>query len=341
MGSGQAVVIAVHLAGQVEQGLAGMAGRPARDRAGGSRPSPTGCRSGCRRATGRSDQADAAPRRPGRPAPSRAGASRPAACRAGRAAGSGRREPAERPAARTRSVRPTRTGRRRPATRTPRAIASSSGVAESDPMAITRRDGRSPARRRRRGRPAPPGRSTANRISSSVQAIGWRTATTTASRVRATMMNRKVRLPNPDRRRRRRRHADRHVAEDAGDADQPEDRQHAPERAAHQDEQQQRPDRVGGDPFAGQGEAEQHADHRHRQPERGPALPPARPDGREDGIRRDDEQADVDVVHADPRLDEEHPVGDHEQRRRGRPRGGAGTGSGSAGRGGPPSGRRR
>ena len=38
---------------------------------------------------------------------------------------------------------------------------------------------------------------TANRISSSVHAIGWRTATTTASSVRATMMNRNVRLPNP------------------------------------------------------------------------------------------------------------------------------------------------
>ena len=38
------------------------------------------------------------------------------------------------------------------------------------------------------------------------------------------------------------------------------------------------------------------------------AAPPARPDRGEDGVGGDDEQADVDVVHADPRLDEEHPV---------------------------------
>ena len=38
---------------------------------------------------------------------------------------------------------------------------------------------------------------TANRISSSVQAMGWKIATTTASSVSATMMNRKVRFPNP------------------------------------------------------------------------------------------------------------------------------------------------
>ena len=113
--------------------------------------------------------------------------------------------------------------------------------------------------------------------------------------------------------RRRRRHADRHVAEHARDADQAEDRQDTPERAADQDQQQQRTDRVGGDPLAGEGEPEQHAHDRHRQPERRSALPPARPDGREDRVGGDDEQPDVDVVHADPGLDEEHPVGDHEQ----------------------------
>ena len=56
------------------------------------------------------------------------------------------------------------------------------------------------------------------------------------------------------------------------------------------------------------------ADDRHRQPERGAAPPPAGPDRGEDRVGRDDEQADVDVVHADPRLDEEHPVEDDEQR---------------------------
>ena len=38
---------------------------------------------------------------------------------------------------------------------------------------------------------------TAKRISSSVQAMGWKMATTTASSVSATMINRKVRLPKP------------------------------------------------------------------------------------------------------------------------------------------------
>ena len=33
------------------------------------------------------------------------------------------------------------------------------------------------------------------------------------------------------------------------------------------------------------------------------------PDRREYRVRGDDEQSDVDVVHPDPRLDEEHPVG--------------------------------
>ena len=45
--------------------------------------------------------------------------------------------------------------------------------------------------------PSTTGAPTANRNSSSVQAIGWTTATTTASRVRATMMSRNVRLPKP------------------------------------------------------------------------------------------------------------------------------------------------
>ena len=47
--------------------------------------------------------------------------------------------------------------------------------------------------------------------------------------------------------------ADRHVAEDAGDPDQPDDGQDAAERAADQDQQQQRADGVGGDPLASPG----------------------------------------------------------------------------------------
>ena len=65
-------------------------------------------------------------------------------------------------------------------------------------------------------------------------------------------------------------------------------------------------------------------------------APPARPDGREERVGGDDEQPDVDVVHADPRLDEEHPVEERERRRRARPRAGAGTGCGRAGTGRPP-----
>ena len=42
------------------------------------------------------------------------------------------------------------------------------------------------------------------------------------------------------------------------------------------------------------------------------APPPARPDRREDRVRGDDEQPHVDVVHTDARLDEQHPVEQHE-----------------------------
>ena len=83
-------------------------------------------------------------------------------------------------------------------------------------------------------------------------------------------------------------------------ADEPEDGQDAAERAADEDQQQQRADGIGGDPLAREGQAEQDADDRHRHPERGAAPPPAGPDGREDRVGRDDEQPDVDVVHADP-----------------------------------------
>ena len=48
--------------------------------------------------------------------------------------------------------------------------------------------------------PRPTGTASANHISSSVQATGRKIATTTASRVRAIMITRKVRLPRPCRR---------------------------------------------------------------------------------------------------------------------------------------------
>ena len=108
--------------------------------------------------------------------------------------------------------------------------------------------------------------------------------------------------------------ADRHIAQDAGDTDEADDRQDPSECAADKDQQDERPDGIDRHPLAGQGEAQQHADDRHRQPESGPSPQPARPEGGEQRVRRDDEQPDVDVVHADPRLDEEHPVGDDEER---------------------------
>ena len=103
------------------------------------------------------------------------------------------------------------------------------------------------------------------------------------------------------------------VAEHGRDADQAQDREDAAERAADEDQQDQGPDGVGRDPLRGEREPQQDADDRHRQPERGAAAPPTRPDRREDGVGRDDEQAHVDVVHADPGLDEEHPVHEHEE----------------------------
>ncbi len=109
------------------------------------------------------------------------------------------------------------------------------------------------------------------------------------------------------------RDADRHVAEDARDADEPQDRDRPTEGAAGEQQQHQRPDGIGRDPLRCERETEQHADHRHRHPERGPAAPPARPDRGEDRVRGHDEQPDVDVVHPDPRLDEEHPVEQHER----------------------------
>src|SRR5918993_273602 len=88
----------------------------------------------------------------------------------------------------------------RPATTSepmPSAMASRSGVIESDPRVIT--SSTLPVARAAKNTSAAraPGTMTANRISASVQAIGWTTATTTESSVSATMMNRNVRFPNP------------------------------------------------------------------------------------------------------------------------------------------------
>ena len=108
-------------------------------------------------------------------------------------------------------------------------------------------------------------------------------------------------------------HAHRHVPEHAGQGDQPEDRDDPSERTAHEDEQRHATDRIERDPLARESEAQQRPDERHRDPERAAAPPPARPDGREDHVGGHDEEADVDVVHPDPRLDEEHPIDQHEE----------------------------
>ena len=107
-------------------------------------------------------------------------------------------------------------------------------------------------------------------------------------------------------------HAHRHVAQHAGQRDEREDRDDPPERAADEDQQRDPADGIEPDPFAREGQAKQPADERHRHPERRAAAPPARPQGGEQHVGGRDEEADVDVVHADPRLDEEHPVGQHE-----------------------------
>ncbi len=104
------------------------------------------------------------------------------------------------------------------------------------------------------------------------------------------------------------------VAEVDGRRHQGEDRQHPPERRADEDEQAHRRDRVRGDPLARQGQPEEQADRRHEHHERAAEPPAAGPQAGEQDVRGEDEQPDVDVVHRDPRLDEEHPVGEGEDR---------------------------
>ena len=133
----------------------------------------------------------------------------------------------------------------------------------------------------------------------------------------------------------------RQVAERPGHGDEAQDGDDAAEGAAHEEQQHERPDRVRGHPLRGERQPEEQPDDRHPHPERGTAPPPARPDRGEDGVGRDDEQADVGIVHADARLDEQHALQrERGRRRRARPCA-AGTGSSPGGRGRRPSGRRR
>ena len=305
---GQAVVVAVHLAGQVEQRLAGVAGRPGDElvvldhRPRDVRDDVDGDRERHEAHQGPHDRHTEQPARPQPAFGRRAGRVE----QADRVAGAGGGQwPEPVPPAQPTSRIPR--ANRAPARRPPGAESPPSDPTVSVVLSLP-----AASAPKKTSAPSAAGAPIAKRISSSVQAIGWTTATTTASSVRATMMSRNVRLPSrvagP-----RGQHADRHVAEDRRDPDQPEDRQDATERAPDQDQQEQGPDRIGGDPFAREGEAQQDADDRHRDPERRPSLPPARPDRREDRVGGDDEQADVDIVHPDPGLDEEHPVGDDEQ----------------------------
>ena len=112
------------------------------------------------------------------------------------------------------------------------------------------------------------------------------------------------------------RHDHRHVAEDRRPEDQAEDQRDPPERRPAEDEDRDPGDRIQGDPLRGEAQAEQDPDQRERDPERPWTAPAARPERREQGVGGDDEQPDVDIVHPDPALDEEHPVDEDEDARR-------------------------
>ena len=73
----------------------------------------------------------------------------------------------------------------------------SNGVTASDPSVMAVSSLPAASATKNTTVPSTTGAPTANRHSSSVQAIGWTTATTTASRVSAIMISRNVRLPKP------------------------------------------------------------------------------------------------------------------------------------------------
>ena len=77
------------------------------------------------------------------------------------------------------------------------AMAIRSGVTDSEPRAIARSSRPVASAPKNTRPPSTTGAPMPKRISSSVHAIGWSTATTTASRVNPIMIARKVRLPKP------------------------------------------------------------------------------------------------------------------------------------------------
>src|SRR5262245_6511652 len=81
--------------------------------------------------------------------------------------------------------------------RTASAKATRNGVTDTEPSTIVVWSRPVASAPKKTNAPSAAGAPIANRISSSVQAIGWTTATTTASNVRAIMITRNVRFPNP------------------------------------------------------------------------------------------------------------------------------------------------
>ena len=102
------------------------------------------------------------------------------------------------------------------------------------------------------------------------------------------------------------------IPEHDGDRDQAQDRDHPTESGSDEDQEPDRGDRVGRHPLARKGEAEEQPDRRHQDPEGSAPLPRSRPEPGEQDVRRHEEEPHVHVVHGDPRLDEEHPVGQRE-----------------------------
>jgi hypothetical protein len=81
------------------------------------------------------------------------------------------------------------------------------------------------------------------------------------------------------------------------------------QRGANEDEHREGGNGVRGDPFAGEGEAEQYPDDRHGHPERPAGAPHAGPQRGKERVGGHEEEPHVHVVHGDSRLNEEHAVG--------------------------------
>jgi hypothetical protein len=98
-------------------------------------------------------------------------------------------------------------------------------------------------------------------------------------------------------------HGDPDVAQHGRHDHQADEQHEAPERAPRQAQDPEAADGIRGDPLRGEREAEEEADQRDAERERDP-MPPAvagtEPERGEDRVCRDDPEAHVRVVHADP-----------------------------------------